>query len=91
MTLWVIACEIISGIIIFKNRLFAKDVITSISLKMKLLIVCKFHNIKPVEINYNYFMAKRSKNMEIRLVWLRYLQEKGVSSSSWNSRYIIIS
>ena len=82
-TLSVTESETVAGVTCAQDMMYAKNIVESVGLKVKLPMRLEIDNRGAVDMAQNCSSGGRTKHMEIRMLWLSELQEKGILDVKW--------
>ena len=83
VSLSVTAAELYAGVASAQDMLYVKNVIESIGLKVKLPMVLEIDNKGTVDLANSWSIGGRTRNIDVRQVFLRELKEAGVIKVIW--------
>ena len=75
--------ETVAGVTCAQDMMYAKNIVESVGLKVKLPMRLEIDNRGAVDMAQNCSSGGRTKHMEIRMLWLSELQEKGILDVRW--------
>lgn len=83
VALSVTEAEINAGVTCAQEMIYAKRIIESIGLKVKLPMILEIDNKGAVDHSNNFTVGGRTKHMETKQLFLRELKEEGVLKIQW--------
>ena len=84
-TLSVTETETVATVTCVQDMMFVKNIIESMKLEVELPMRLEIDNQGDVDLVHNFLVGGRTKHVEIRLLWMRELKEKGVLDIQWIS------
>ena len=85
VALSVTEAELMAGVTCAQDMLYAKKVLESLQLKVKVPMLLEMDNKGAVDLANNWTVGGRTRHIETRQLFLRELKEEGVLSIKWKS------
>lgn len=85
VALSVTEAELMAGVTCAQDMLYARKVLESLDLKVKLPMLLEMDNKGAVDLANNWTVGGRTRHIETRQLFLRELKEEGVLSIKWKS------
>jgi hypothetical protein len=85
VTLSVTEAETVACCDTAQDMLYAKDLVESVGLKVKVPMILKVDNKGTVDLGNSWSSTGRTRHISTRINWLRELKEQGIISVVWTS------